>query len=87
MSKRTTGAQGATTQEMSASDIYDKISRCIIQSQGMVDCLGNLDLEGGSLEDFSLNAASWAVKDLLEQASTYASALLEIAKRQEGGAA
>lgn len=75
------------TEGMSAGDIYDQLSKRLNQSRAIVDCLGNLADDGGSLDDVSIGDASWAVKDLLKQALAYAGALLEIAKRQEGGAA
>lgn len=77
---------GSAPQEMGAIAIYDGLARCITQSRGIVGCLGSLDLDG-PIDELSLGDASWAVKDLLEQASTYAIALLEIAKLHEGGTA
>lgn len=76
----------STIKEMSAGDIYDQLSRRISQVHGIVDCIGNLDADGGSLDDHSANNACWAAKDLLAQARDYADALLRIAMRKEVGA-
>lgn len=74
-----------TINELTAGDIYDQLSRRISQVRGIVDCIGNLDADGGSLDDHSTNDAAWAAKDLLAQARDYAEALLKIAMRKEGG--
>lgn len=77
----------STIKEMSAGDVYDQLSRRISQARGIADCLGNLDQDDDALDDFSVNNATWAIKDLLAQAGGYADALLRIAMRKEGGAA
>lgn len=49
------------------SRAIDTITRKIQQSIGIIDLMGNLDQNDESLDDHSMNNASWAAKDLLKE--------------------
>lgn len=62
----------AAIETLSKGDLYDQFSKRMLQARAIADCLGNLNPEGGSLNDSSMDGAAWAVKDLLDQAREYA---------------
>lgn len=63
----------AETLDMSAalSDIIKRIN----QVRGIVDVIGSLDMGSESLDQHGLNNATWAAKDLLDDAQSLAEKL------------
>ena len=48
-------------------DIQSEVSKYLSQALGIVDLLGNLN-HNESLDDYAINNASWAAKDLIKRA-------------------
>lgn len=57
------------------SDLLMRIN----QAHGLVDVIGNLDLETNTLDVNSLNNASWAAKSLLSEARSLTERLYHVA--------
>lgn len=71
---------------LTPGDLYEAVSRRIMQARGMCALFGHAHKMAGAVEDLAFEYAAWGAKDLLTQADALALQLLRMVP-EEGKAA